>query len=201
MIDKFKKFLSYLKREDKNKVFIAMWMDDKYPPLLAAIKASLELTGYEGYRIDDISHNNQITEEIFSRIKKSPFIVADFTHGKKEGARGNVFYEAGYARGAGIEVVHTCKKSILKKQQLSFDTSQFTHIPWKNLTPEAMKVFVSKLSEHIEGSIGSKIKKPKFQLEKTKGTIVLAGEDNSREAFLVYTDSKGKIIAKKISAS
>ena len=200
MIDKFKKFLSYLKREDKNKVFIAMWMDDKHQPLNTAIKEALKRAGYEGYRIDDISHNKQITEEIFRRIKKSPFVVADFTHGK-DGPRGSVFYEAGYARGAGIEVIHTCKNSVLNKQRLSFDTSQFPHITWKNLTKESMKEFVSKLSEHVVESRGRRIKKPKPKPEKTKGTIVWAGEGNSRQAFLVYTDSKGEIIAQKIFVS
>ena len=166
MINKFKKLFPRIRGKNKNKVFIAMWMDDKNLRLSTAIKEALNRAGYEGYRIDDISHNNQITEEIFSHIKKSPFIVADFKKKKKNGLRGNVFYEAGYARGAGIEVIHTCKNIIIKKQKLPFDISQIFHITWKNLAKKAMEEFVSNLSQHIIKSRGIKIKKSKFKQEK-----------------------------------
>ena len=199
MIKKIKKFFSRLRRR-KNKVFIAMWMNKKYLPLSTAIKEALKRAGYEGYRIDDISHNKQITEEIFCRIKKSPFIVADFTHDDKEGPRGSVFYEAGYARGAGIEVVHTCKNNILKKQQLSFDTSQFTHITWKDRKEKAMKEFVSELTKHIVQSMGRKTplspQKQKKEIKKEEDSFV--EDKNSGKTFLVSKDSKGRTIAERV---
>ena len=154
MINKIRRLYLRLKRGYNKKVFIAMWMDGRNERLKTAIKEAVLRAGYKSYRIDDIRKNNQITEEIFSRIKKSPFIVVDFTYSKKDGPRGSVFYEAGFARGAGIEVVHTCKNSILNQQKLSFDTSQFRHTTWKNFTDKEMETFVDELHQHIVESRG-----------------------------------------------
>ena len=54
-------------------------------------------------------------------------MVADFTQGKT-GARGGVYYEAGFAHGLGIPVIFTCRNESLDK--VHFDTRQYNHIVW-----------------------------------------------------------------------
>ena len=69
-------------------------------------------------------HNNDINDEIIGEIRSSRFIVADFT-----GNRGGVYYEAGFANGLNIPVIHMCKKEELKK--VHFDVNHRNIIDWK----------------------------------------------------------------------
>ena len=85
--------------------------------------------GYRAMRIDKKEHNNKIDDEIIAEIKRSKFLVADFSHGKN-GIRRGVYYEAGFAHGLGIPVIFTCCKN--DESKLHFDTRQFNHIIWKN---------------------------------------------------------------------
>ncbi len=62
---------------------------------------------YELPRIDWKEHVSKIDDEIIAEIRRSHFSLADFTHGKK-GARGGVYYEAGFVCGLGIQAVCTC---------------------------------------------------------------------------------------------
>ena len=93
------------------------------------IKPGIEDAGYEARRIDWIEHINKIDDEIIAEIKRSRFVVADFTHGKS-GARGGVYYEAGFAHGLNIPVIFTCQKDVL--EDIHFDTRQYNHIAWES---------------------------------------------------------------------
>lgn len=110
--------------------FIAMWfdksMDETYHEGIA--KAVRE-AGYEPLRIDGKEHNNKIDDEIIAEIRRSRFVVADFTQGTS-GARGGVYYEAGFAHGLGIPVIFTCQKASIESAH--FDTRQYNHIVWEN---------------------------------------------------------------------
>ena len=112
-----------------------MWFDDSMENVWGeGIKRGIEDAGYKALRIDRKEYTNKIDDEIIAEIRRSRFIVADFTHGKK-GARGGVYYEAGFARGLGIPVIFTCRKDALKK--VHFDTRQYNHIVWE--TPEELR--------------------------------------------------------------
>ena len=120
---------------DLSMAFIAMWFD---PKMVIAyeqgIAPAVTAAGYEPVRIDRKDHLNKIDDEIITTIKRSRFIVADFTHGE-EGARGGVYYEAGFAHGLGIPVIFTCRKDMIAK--IHFDTRQYNHILWE--TPEDLQ--------------------------------------------------------------
>lgn len=77
-----------------------------------------------------------IDDEIIAEIRRSRFVVADFTHDKEKGVRGSVFYEAGFASGLGLEVIYSCRKGL--EGELSFDTRQYHHILWE--TPEDLRI-------------------------------------------------------------
>ena len=82
-----------------------------------AIEPGVRDAGYEALRIDRKEHNNKIDDEIIAEIRRSRFVIADFTHGD-QGVRGGVYYEAGFARGLGLEVISTCRQDLLDENQI-----------------------------------------------------------------------------------
>ena len=127
--------------------FVAMWFhkstDSAYSE---GVEPAIKDAGYQPLRIDQKEHNNKIEDEIVAEIRRSRFLVADFTQGD-DGARGGVYYEAGFAHGLGIPVVFTCHKDGLG--DLHFDTSHYSHIVWS--TPEELR---TKLKNRIVAVLG-----------------------------------------------
>ena len=133
------KALERLESQDvggSRKAFVAMWFDNS---TLAAydqgVEPAVRDAGYEPVRIDRQEHSNKIDDEIISEIRRSRFVIADFTCGTvlsegKEVAipRGGVYYETGFAQGLGLPVIWTCRQDQI--DQVHFDTRQFNHILW-----------------------------------------------------------------------
>ena len=66
---------------DSSQAFVAMWFDDSMKDAFEnGIKPGIEDAGYEARRIDWIEHINKIDDEIIAEIRRSRFVVADFTH-------------------------------------------------------------------------------------------------------------------------
>src|SRR5271165_6192652 len=74
-------------------------------------------------RIDRKEHDGKIDDQIIAEIRRSAFVVADFS-----GHRGGVYYEAGFAHGIGRRVIFTCKQAEIDK--LHFDIRQYNTILW-----------------------------------------------------------------------
>lgn len=107
------------------------------------IKVGIEKAGYKPLRIDKKDDfNNKICDEIVAEIKRSKFLVADYT-GQNKG----VYYEAGFAHGLGIPVFFTCDAK--EEEKIHFDTRQYVCIFWENLEELAKK-----LQLRIEGVLG-----------------------------------------------
>ena len=118
-----------------SKAFVAMWFNESMSKAWEhGIKPAISEAGYEAIRIDQQEHTNKIDDEIIAEIRRSRFVVADFTQGE-DGARGGVYYEAGFAYGLGIQVVYSCREDRLEK--IHFDTRQYNHIVWKK--PEELR--------------------------------------------------------------
>ena len=116
---------------DSSQAFVAMWFDSSMSECFEkAIEPAVRQVGYEPMRIDQKEHINKIDDEIIAEIRRSRFLVADFTQGP-DGARGGVYYEAGFAHGLGIPVIFTCRKDAV--ESLHFDTNHYNHIVWENL--------------------------------------------------------------------
>ena len=131
MVDGYRRIADQSTNPISDQAFVAMWFDPSIEDAFSTgIEPGIKDAGYVPIRIDrKDDHVNKIDDEIIAEIRRSRFLVADFTHGK-EGARGGVYYEAGFARGLGIPVFSTCKKDLEK--ELHFDTRQFKHILWEN---------------------------------------------------------------------
>lgn len=124
------------KNSESHQGFVAMWfhesMDSAYEHGFAA---AINDAGFEPMRIDKKDHTNKIDDEIILEIKRSRFVVADFTceifgrgRSSRAIARGGVYFEAGFALGLGIPVFWTCRADCMPG--LHFDTRQFAHIVW-----------------------------------------------------------------------
>lgn len=83
---------------------------------------------------------------MIAEIRRSRFLVADFTHGA-EGARGGVYYEAGFAQGLGLPVIFTVREDMIGA--VHFDTRQYPHVLWK--TPGDLR---TQLTSRIAATIG-----------------------------------------------
>jgi len=113
---------------DVTQVFVAMWFHDLTNDAYdKGIRPAIEDSGYRSARIDQKHHVNKIDDEIIAEIRRSRFLVADFTcePGKP---RGGVYYEAGFASALPIPVIWTCKETSI--DDLHFDTRQYNHIVW-----------------------------------------------------------------------
>ena len=132
---------------DSSQAFVAMWFnqstDTAYEDGMAP---AIRDAGYVPFRIDRKEHVNKIDDELIAEIRRSRFLIADFTQ-EGDKARGGVYYEAGFARGLGLEVIFTCREDSL--DELHFDTRQYKHIVWT--TPEDLH---GKLRNSILANIG-----------------------------------------------
>ena len=108
--------------------FVAMWFDGSMSKAFEnGIEPAIVDAGYNPFLINRKEHINKIDDEIIAEIRRSRFLVADFTHGD-DGARGSVYFEAGFAKGLGLDVVFTCHEDSLP--DLHFDTEHYNHIVW-----------------------------------------------------------------------
>ena len=113
---------------DPSQAFVAMWFDNSVRDAYdEGIEPAILDCGYQPKRIDRDPTVDKIDDAIIAEIRRSRFIVADFTHGEK-GPRGGVYYEAGFAHGLGVPVIFTCRKDMI--DEVHFDTRQYAHILW-----------------------------------------------------------------------
>jgi len=115
---------------DNKRAFVAMWFDESMNEYYKnGIKKALEEAGYLPVRIDLQDFNEKICDEIIAEIRRTKFLVADFS-----GLRSGVFFEAGFAKGLDREVIFTVRETDIEKLKEHFDTRQYNHIVYD--TPE-----------------------------------------------------------------
>ena len=153
--------------QNSNTAFIAMWFDDSTKSYREAVEEAIGLAGYTPVIIDSYEHNNFIMDEVINKINEARFVIADFTcvpelpekNGKiPGGVRGGVYFEAGYARGLGKEVIVTCCDSDDAKKRRHFDIDQLNTLFWHedggNLYDGNGIDFVKRLAERIKATVG-----------------------------------------------
>jgi hypothetical protein len=117
-----------------------------------AIKPAIEKAGYDPLRVDKHEHVNRIDDEIIGQIRRSRFMVADFT-----GQRYGVYFEAGMMLGLGRTVIWMCDKKQL--DQLHFDVRQFNFIDYESLAEAQDRLYNRILA--IEGEGPGQFEKPR----------------------------------------
>ncbi len=143
--------LEEIKRKavDSTRCFVAMWFDESMNPTYEnAISPAVIEAGYEPLRIDRHEHVNRIDDEIIGQIKRSRFMVADFT-----GQRFGVYFEAGMMLGLGRAVIWMISKEELSKDEgLHFDVRQFNFIVYESLQDAKKRLYDRILAVVGEGS-------------------------------------------------
>jgi hypothetical protein len=128
---------------DSRQAFVAMWFnpdrvrvfDDGFKPAIEADERT------KAFRVDRKEHNQKIDDEIVAEIRRSRYLVADFT-----GNRGGVYFEAGFALGLGLPVIWCVEQG--QEKDLHFDTRQFNHVTYAD--PADLK---AKLVNRIRATI------------------------------------------------
>lgn len=141
--------------QESERAFVAMWFDQSVDQAYKnGIEPAIIAAGYRAVRVDQIEHADKIDDRIIAEIRRSRFLVCDFTCGVYSEsdppvgvARGGVYFEAGFAYGLNIPVIWTCREDCL--DHLHFDVRQFNTIVWN--TPEYLR---KKLQVRIEAIIG-----------------------------------------------
>ena len=131
--------------------FVAMWFNEATDALYdRAIAPAVKAAGYQPLRIDQKpDFLGKIDDQIIAEIRRSRFVIADFTHGDG-GARGSVYYEVGFAQGLDLPVIFTCRDDQL--DDLHFDTNHFLHLSWPSRHAEAL---IEPLKNRILANLGA----------------------------------------------
>lgn len=110
-----------------NPAFVAMWFGGKNRSqemrslYEQAIEPAINRVGYHASRSDTVEHNEAIMDRILVDIRAAPFVVAELTRNNQ-----GVYYEAGYARGLGLDVI-IC---VRKRQKVHFDLTGVSQVRW-----------------------------------------------------------------------
>ena len=129
--------------------FVAMAFAQQYNVAwLSIIKPGITAAGYRPFRVDQKEHSDKVDDLIMAEIRRSKFLVADFS-----GQRGGVYFEAGFAHGLGRPVIWMCHDD--EKDGLHFDTRQYNHILYRD--PADAK---EKLRNRIVAILGEGTYKP-----------------------------------------
>ena len=122
--------------------FVAMWFDQSMLDIYNRyIIQAAQDAGYQSLIISQKEYNVKICDQIIAEIRRSKFLIADFT-----GHRGGVYFEAGFALGLGLPVIWTCRKDNL--ENLHFDIRQYNFIDWE--TGEELQ---ERLTNRIQATI------------------------------------------------
>ena len=115
-------------------------MDEAYT---LGFDPGIRAAGYRPFQIDAKEHINGISDEIQTEIRRSRFLVADYTL-----LNNGVYFEAGFALGLGLPVIPTCRADQFDK--LNFDIRHINTLKW--VTPAQL---AHDLANRISGVIGT----------------------------------------------
>jgi nucleoside 2-deoxyribosyltransferase len=107
--------------------FIAMSFSDSMIQIRESIKDAVVKCNYIPILVDEIPIKSDVTinDAIIGNLKRSKFVIADFTEQKA-----GVYFESGFALGQGKQVIYVCSEEDFKN--IHFDTNHYPHIKYKN---------------------------------------------------------------------
>lgn len=125
------------------KCFIAMSFSELQKQTREAIRLAVQNCDYDAILIDEqhIDSDVTINDAMIAEIRKSKFVVADFTQHKH-----GVYFEAGFALGLQKPVIYLCHKDDFENTH--FDTNHYPHIIY-----ESLEELTAKLRTKIEAWI------------------------------------------------
>ena len=131
--------------------FIAMWFNEDIRKLIApTIEKAIRDAGYTPLLIMRDLRTHSIPDQIVHQLRQSRFVVADLTShllaDNDELGRRNVYYEAGFAAGADLEVIFTCREDRYDDKKVASDIRHFNVVLWGD---QDLESFRQELQERI----------------------------------------------------
>jgi hypothetical protein len=124
--------------------FVAMSFDESMrEAYVNGFYPAIDLAGYRAFRIDGKDYVGGITDEMIAEIRRSRFMVADYTLQSN-----NVYFESGFGIGLGLIVIPTCRED--QAELLHFDIRHLNALHWKD-----SEDLVKKLSQRIRAVLGA----------------------------------------------
>ena len=124
--------------------FIAMWFDEAIRKKISpAIEGAIQDAGYTPLLIIRDLRTHSIPDQIVHQLRQSRFVVADLTGrllgDSDELGRRNVYYEAGFAAGADLEVIFTCREDCYDEKKVASDIRHFHVVLWDDQNLESFR--------------------------------------------------------------
>lgn len=133
------------KNKESDRGFVAIWFDDSMNESIGAIEEAITECGFKSVCIRDEHFSEKIMDKALGEIRQSRFVVVDLT-----GARGSVFFEAGFAHGLGIEAIYVYQDGgAEEKTPLEFYVKHYQCYRYKDS---------SDLKETLKNAIKARIK-------------------------------------------
>ena len=153
-VDGYESIEAEISEQSSLNVFVAMWFNKETNALWDAIERTVEQSGYVPVRVDLQNFDGLIDDKIAANIRDSKFVIVDLTHGA-DGQRGSVYYEEGFARGLGKQVIQTVRADHLEPKNthrgIAFDLNHYPVLTWET---ESLEQFKESLLHRIEGRFG-----------------------------------------------
>ena len=124
--------------------FIAMSFHPTMQPVRAVIREAILAAEYDHLAVDEKRHEELIDSEIIAGIRRSRFVVVDYTR-QSRGA----YFEAGYGLGLGLKVIRTCDKA--EERDIHFDQNHYNILFW---TGDSLPDFTRELTHRIVEAVG-----------------------------------------------
>lgn len=115
-----------MESQDEKLVFVICSFLPDMEPIFEAISGAATSVGLRAERVKDVVGDYRITEKMLSMIQRARFIVADLTH-----ERPNVYFELGYARGIGKNVITILREDTNRH----FDIYDWTYLEYIDSRP------------------------------------------------------------------
>lgn len=116
---------------DNPNVFVALQFDspngNKRRIVDTVVKPVCAEFKMNAFVVSDIEHNESIYDVIIKSISKSRFVIADLTYNNN-----GAYYEAGYAKGQGKKVIHTCERNWFDSSGVHFDVKGLSLLIYDN---------------------------------------------------------------------
>jgi hypothetical protein len=124
-------------------VFTVMSFEREFRDVYASYKEVCKECGFDAQRTDESTSAERIVPRIETGIRQSAFVIADVSR-----STSNVFYEVGFARGLGKDVILTAKRGT----ELPFDLHDLPTIYWE--IQEDLKDGLRKCLSGLKSSFG-----------------------------------------------
>lgn len=137
--------------------FVAMRFADETRALREeGLKPAIVEAGFDTRIMDEVDHNKHIDDMIIANIRRCRFLIADLTFNRQ-----NVYYEAAFAQGLGLEVIWTVREDHLdatdEVRKLHIDVRQFNYVAWSD---GKLPDFRERLRNRIIRTVGLGPKRP-----------------------------------------